>query len=77
MRNQSLLNLFNYKQFSTQLLNFVPKHSPVLDSDVRVLRDFINKSDKIALLTGAGISTESGKYILLHPGPLSCTKRLL
>lgn len=56
--------LINYKQYSTQLLSFVPKHNPVLDSDVRLLEDFINTSRKTAVLTGAGISTESGKFIL-------------
>lgn len=49
------------RNFSTELLNFVPKHFPVTGSDVRLLEDFLKNSDKIVVLTGAGISTESGK----------------
>ncbi|XP_018563122.1 NAD-dependent protein deacylase Sirt4-like [Anoplophora glabripennis] len=61
MRNLQLVySLNNGKQYSTQLLNYVPKHNPVLDSDVRLLEDFISSSKRIAVLTGAGISTESG-----------------
>lgn len=52
-----------------QLLNFVPKHNPVVDSDVKLLKDFINGSRKIAIVTGAGISTESGKFILPRSSP--------
>lgn len=40
--------------------NFVPKHIPANVKDADALRNFINKSQKIAVITGAGISTESG-----------------
>lgn len=40
---------------------FVPKHLPVLDEDVKRLEDFLINKSNIVVLTGAGISTESGK----------------
>lgn len=39
---------------------FVPKCKPVKDSDVLRLKEFIDSHNKICILTGAGISTESG-----------------
>ncbi|CAK9811813.1 NAD-dependent protein deacylase Sirt4 [Anthophora plagiata] len=39
---------------------FVPNSKPVTDSDLFKLKDFINSHDNICILTGAGISTESG-----------------
>lgn len=54
------LKLLFPRNFTTQLHNFVPKHSPVFENDVKLLEDFINNSNKILVLTGAGISTESG-----------------
>lgn len=39
---------------------FVPKHQKVNAHDISVLQNFINKHTKILVLTGAGISTESG-----------------
>lgn len=39
---------------------YVPKHSPVMQADVLKLEDFLFKHKKILVLTGAGISTESG-----------------
>lgn len=50
-------------KFSTvtnTLSNFVPKHRPVKTSDIDCFNHFILKYDKILVLTGAGISTESG-----------------
>lgn len=40
--------------------HFVPKYSPVCNDDIRRLSKFINSAEKIVVLTGAGISTESG-----------------
>lgn len=40
---------------------FVPKHLPVLDEDVKRLEEFLHDKPNIVVLTGAGISTESGK----------------
>ena len=50
-----LLSKANFSDFS-----FVPKCNPVKDSDVLRLKEFINSHNKICILTGAGISTESG-----------------
>ncbi|XP_069698982.1 NAD-dependent protein deacylase Sirt4 [Periplaneta americana] len=47
------------KTFCTHLL-FVPKYNPVHDEDIERLNNFINFSKKLLILTGAGISTESG-----------------
>ena len=44
--------------------NFVPKHLPVREDDVDVLRKFILQSKKIVVLTGAGVSTESGDLLI-------------
>lgn len=41
-------------------LAFVPKCQPAGDKELIELEKFLNKSDKICVLTGAGISTESG-----------------
>ncbi|XP_032679141.1 NAD-dependent protein deacylase Sirt4 isoform X1 [Odontomachus brunneus] len=41
-------------------LAFVPKCNPVKTEDVMKLREFINKHHQLCILTGAGISTESG-----------------
>ncbi|KAJ2942829.1 hypothetical protein O0L34_g15017 [Tuta absoluta] len=38
----------------------VPKHKPPDQKDFEKLRDFITKHEKLLILTGAGISTESG-----------------
>ncbi|KAI9590449.1 hypothetical protein GQX74_008616 [Glossina fuscipes] len=39
---------------------FVPKHQPVLERDVKRLESFLLSKPNIVVLTGAGISTESG-----------------
>ena len=39
---------------------FVPKHNPCEIEVLNKLQNFIEKSNKIFVLTGAGISTESG-----------------
>jgi NAD-dependent deacetylase sirtuin 4 len=41
-------------------LRFVPKSSPVLERDVKVLADFIEQHKRVLVITGAGISTASG-----------------
>lgn len=40
----------------------VPKHKPPDPKDFQILKDFLHKHNKILFLTGAGISTESGKF---------------
>ncbi|KAK5638290.1 hypothetical protein RI129_012585 [Pyrocoelia pectoralis] len=42
------------------LLQFVPKHSPPTEFDISIFKSFIDRSRKLFVLTGAGISTESG-----------------
>lgn len=59
------MNTANYlktcsRTFSTDLLTFVPKHNPVVQTDVTLLEDFIARAERIVVVTGAGISTESG-----------------
>ncbi|XP_043529718.1 NAD-dependent protein deacylase Sirt4 [Frieseomelitta varia] len=44
----------------TSNLIFVPKCEPVKDTDLSMLKDFINSHNNMCILTGAGISTESG-----------------
>ncbi|KDR16289.1 NAD-dependent ADP-ribosyltransferase sirtuin-4, partial [Zootermopsis nevadensis] len=41
-------------------LSFVPKHSPAQNDDIDKISTFINSANKLLVLTGAGISTESG-----------------
>jgi len=42
------------------LLQFVPKHSPTSIEEVKMVQEFIDQSSKMFIITGAGISTESG-----------------
>jgi len=39
---------------------FVPEHQPANERDVESLQDFVDFSHKLLVITGAGISTESG-----------------
>lgn len=41
---------------------FVPKHQPVGAEDVQKLENFLKDKLNVLVLTGAGISTESGNY---------------
>ncbi|KAI8425440.1 hypothetical protein MSG28_007185 [Choristoneura fumiferana] len=49
----------NFKKLGRQIV-YVPKHKPPEQRDFETLREFINRHQKILVLTGAGISTESG-----------------
>lgn len=40
---------------------FVPKHEPVQEQDIRKMENFLKDKTNVLVLTGAGISTESGK----------------
>lgn len=40
---------------------YVPKHQPPVEKDIKRLQDFLMDKPNIVVLTGAGISTESGK----------------
>lgn len=41
---------------------FVPKHDPVSEEDIEKLERFLEDKPNILVLTGAGVSTESGTY---------------
>lgn len=41
--------------------HFVPKHEPAQPGDVEKLENFLRDKQNVLVLTGAGISTESGK----------------
>lgn len=61
MRMSVLLNL---KQTQLKLnlnKNYVPKHDPIKLEDLKKLETFLANKPNILVLTGAGISTESGK----------------
>lgn len=44
---------------------FVPKHEPVSEKEISKLETFLGSKSNILVLTGAGVSTESGKASLL------------
>lgn len=48
------------RYFATQF--FVPKHDTAKKEDVEKIREFLRDKPRILVLTGAGISTESGFY---------------
>ncbi|XP_017891124.1 NAD-dependent protein deacylase Sirt4 isoform X3 [Ceratina calcarata] len=48
-----------YRTYSSGF-NFVPKSAPVKESDLLKLKAFIENFDRLCVVTGAGISTESG-----------------
>lgn len=41
-------------------LQFVPHHLPAMEKDIKKLENFLMDKPNILVLTGAGISTESG-----------------
>lgn len=41
---------------------FVPEHDPVSGEDIEKLENFLADKPNILVLTGAGISTESGEW---------------
>lgn len=44
--------------------HYVPKHQPVLEEDRKKLEDFLINKPNMVVLTGAGISTESGNIFI-------------
>lgn len=48
----------NFKRYMS--FQFVPKHGPCNAENVSLLQEFLTKYSKIFVLTGAGVSTESG-----------------
>lgn len=53
-----------FRRFSNQ---FVPKHEPANPADVLKLENFLADKNHVLVLTGAGISTESGNSSLFVP----------
>jgi hypothetical protein len=51
------------RQHVTQF--FIPKHESVNPRDIEVVREFLRDKPKILVVTGAGISTESGELCCL------------
>ena len=49
----------------------VPKHAALLESQYRALEEFILSARRLLVLTGAGLSTESGS-VFIHT--ISCVK---
>ena len=49
-----------YASTSSLSSRFIPKHDPAKDEDVQLLQELINKNQAICVMTGAGVSTESG-----------------
>eukprot|EP00099_Drosophila_melanogaster_P016501 NP_572241.2 sirtuin 4, isoform C [Drosophila melanogaster] len=45
---------------STARQEYVPHHKPVVEDDIKRLEDFLLSKPNVLVLTGAGISTESG-----------------
>lgn len=48
------------KQRACTNLAFVPKHKSAANLDIQRLQDFVGEADNLLVITGAGISTESG-----------------
>ena len=46
-----------------KLLRFVPKSQNLDDEDFKQINEFVLKSKKLLVLSGAGLSTESGWHI--------------
>lgn len=59
------------------LLKYVPKHQPVLAKDIKYLEDFLMSKPNILILTGAGISTESGRYLKIKNYAQNCLNILI
>ncbi|KAK7874220.1 hypothetical protein R5R35_006262 [Gryllus longicercus] len=54
------LNSSSRNNFFLSSLSFAPKHKPVTSEDITLMKIFLSSNSKILVLTGAGISTESG-----------------
>lgn len=54
------LSKFHSRNFVTQF--FVPQHKPVNHKDIEVIKNYLSDKPNILIVTGAGISTESGNF---------------
>ncbi|KAM3963946.1 LOW QUALITY PROTEIN: NAD-dependent protein deacylase Sirt4 [Aphomia sociella] len=59
MFRRGVTMIVNFSALSRSIV-YVPKHRAPNHKDIEMLKDFITKHEKILILTGAGISTESG-----------------
>ncbi|KAJ9582130.1 hypothetical protein L9F63_003525 [Diploptera punctata] len=61
-----MVGFLHYRTISTankycsNILSFVPTHSTIDNNDILKIKHFITSSSKLLVLTGAGVSTESG-----------------
>ncbi|XP_055387367.1 NAD-dependent protein deacylase Sirt4 [Condylostylus longicornis] len=60
MKFSHLLNLKNNLPNLKSIMEFVPHHKPVQENEIKMLEEFLMPRPNILVLTGAGISTESG-----------------
>jgi hypothetical protein len=51
-----------FRRFTAATQFFVPKHDATRAEDVEQITKFLRDKPRILVLTGAGISTESGEY---------------
>ncbi|XP_076335737.1 NAD-dependent protein lipoamidase sirtuin-4, mitochondrial-like [Tachypleus tridentatus] len=58
--SKTVLNCLEIMRNRIKGISFVPCHPPVNSKDVEKLQEFIDNSKRMLVLTGAGISTESG-----------------
>ena len=54
------IRTFSSRGLQGQKINFVPKHASVSQNDVEKLSKFVSTARNLLVITGAGISTESG-----------------
>lgn len=55
------------------LSHFVPKYNPLSDQDFQKIHEFVTLAKSLFVLSGAGISTESGKYLTFQHKQLLIT----
>lgn len=53
-------SFFKLPKLSVHNLAFVPKHGPASSEHIKILCDFLDSQRNFLVLTGAGVSTESG-----------------
>lgn len=57
--SRKMLNIKKYFQWRS-LYSFVPQHSVASEKEISILQAFVDTYSRILVLTGAGVSTESG-----------------
>ncbi|XP_046832238.1 NAD-dependent protein deacylase Sirt4-like [Vespa crabro] len=60
MLPSSFLQILRFQTCRMSQFTFVPVSNPVRQEDILQLRNFIENNNEICVLTGAGVSTESG-----------------